>query len=124
MCIGNLVVRAGSDEQLTAMRAVVDESLSVLMEEEGEPAFETACDVVAHSLPGAPFRERSHLRQVVAVGQLFEQEIGQGRGGLADREPRMATPLDEGDTPSSLPQRERAERAGESRADDRDVDVD
>ena len=76
--IGDLVVRARRDEQLTRVRAVVDESLFVLMKEKREPSFETARDVGARSLPRAPFRERSHPWQVVSVGELFEQKVGEG----------------------------------------------
>ncbi len=94
------------------------------MKEEGESALEAAGHVGPRPLPRAPFRERADPRQVVAIGELFEEQVGQWRRGLADREPRMTAALDEGDAPPALPECERAQGAGEPGADDRDVRVD
>ena len=70
------------------------------------------------------FENGPDLRQVVAIGQLFEQQVGQRRRRLADGEPRMPAAFDEGDAAPALPERERAQRAREAGADDGDVDVD
>ena len=106
------------------MLGVVRERRAGLMEEEREAALQAARDVRTRPLPRAPLRERANPRQIVAVRQLLDQQIGERRRGLADGEARMAAAFDERDALSPLEQRERRERSGEARADDGDVGVD
>ena len=86
MRVGDVVVGTGGDQQLPGVIRVVRESLVESMEEEREPALEAAGDVRMRPLPRAPLRERADLRQVVAIGELFEQQIGQRRRRFADGE--------------------------------------
>ncbi len=123
MRIGHLVVGARRDEQLARVVSAVGESLSQTMEEECEPSFEAAGHVRPRALPRPPFREGPDLRQVVAIGQLFEQQVGQGRRGLANGEPRMAAAFDEGNATPAPPERERTQCAGEPGAHDRHIHV-
>ena len=94
------------------------------MEEEGEAALEPAGDVRSRALPRAPLRERADARQIVAIRQLLDQQVGERRGRLADGEARMTAAFDQRDAAAPLAKRERRQRAGESRADDGDVGVD
>ena len=94
------------------------------MEEEGEAALQAARDVRPRPLPRAPLRERSDPRQIVAVRQLLEQEVGERRGRLADGEARVTAAFDQRDAPAALQQRERRQRSAEAGADDGDVGVD
>ena len=123
MRVADLVVRARGDQQLARMVAIVRESFAGTMEQEGEPAFETAGDLRALPLPGAPLRERPDARQIVAIGDLLDQQVGERRGRFADGEPGMTSALDERDAHPATPQRQRGQRPGESGADDGDVDV-
>ena len=70
------------------------------------------------------FENGANPRQVVAVRQLLEQQVGERRRRLADGEARMAAAFDQHDAPAAPAQRERGERAGEAGADDGDVGVD
>jgi hypothetical protein len=94
------------------------------MEEETEAAFEAARDVRTGPLPRAPFGERADLWQVVAIGQLFDQQVRQGRRGLSDRESRMPASLDQRHALATLEQAERRQRSTEAGSDDGDVRVD
>ena len=122
--VGDLVVRARRDQQLPLAFGVVGERLARAMEEEGEAALQAARDVRSRPLPRAPLRERPDPRQVVAVRQLLEQQVGQRRGRLADGEARVAAAFDQRDAPAALQQRERRQRSAEAGADDGDVGVD
>ena len=55
----DLVVRAGRDQQLARVLAVVVERLAGTMEEEREAALEARRDLRARPLPRAPLRERA-----------------------------------------------------------------
>ena len=124
MRVADLVVRARGDQQLARVIAIVGEALAGAMEEEREAALETAGDVRTCPLPGSPFRERPDARQIVAIGDFLEQQVGQRRGRLADRESGMAAAFDQRDAQPATPQRQRGQRSGEPGADDGDVGVD
>jgi hypothetical protein len=96
MRIGYVVVWTGRDEQLTRMRFIVLKSLAKTMKEKRESALESARDIWMASLPRTPFRERSHLREVVSIRKFLEKKIGQGSGGLSDREPWVTPTLEKG----------------------------
>ena len=59
--------------------------------------------------------------QVVAVSDLFEQQVGEGRRGLSDREARMPPAFEHHDGAALLAQSERHQRAAEAGPDHRDV---
>ena len=103
---------------------IVGKRFTRTMEEEGETALQASGDLRPRALPGSPFRERANARQIVSIGQLFEQQVGQGRGRLADGESRMATAFDHRHAPAATGQREGDERAGEPGTDHRHVGVD
>ena len=124
MRIGDLVMRARRHQQLPLMIGVVRKCGARLVEEKREPALQAAGDVRTRALPRAPLGERPNPRQIVAVGELLEQEIGERCRGFPDGESRVAAPLDEHDAPPSFDQRERSERPGEARSHDRDVGMD
>ena len=119
--VADVIVRARCHQQLPRMLAIVRERLAEAVEVEREPALEAAADIRARSLPRAPFREHADLRQVVAVGELLDQQVGQRRRRFADGEARMASALDQHDAFSRAPQAQRHQRPGESGADDGDV---
>ena len=75
-------------------------------------------------LPRAPLRERRARGSAsYRSAQLFEQDVGQRRRGLADGEPRMPAPLEQHDRPPEPAEGQRRQRAGEPGADDGDVSV-
>ena len=124
MRVRDIVIGTRGDEQLPCVVLVVGERLGLIVEKECESALEPAGDVGMRPLPRPPLREGSNLRQVVAIGQFFEKQVGQRCGGLADGESRMPAALDHGDAPASLSEGERAQGAREPGAHDCDVHVD
>ena len=79
MRIGDVVVRARRHQQLPLVVGAVCERVATLVEEKREPALQTAGDIWTRPLPGAPLGERANPRQIVAVRQLLEQEVGERR---------------------------------------------
>ncbi len=122
--VGDRVVRAGRDQQLTRVRRRVLEGAIEIVAEEGEPALEPAGHVGVRRAPGPPLGERPQARQVPAVGELLEHQVGDRRGRLADGEARMPAAFEQRDGPALPAQDQGGQRAGESRSDDRDVGVD
>src|SRR5262245_33372069 len=74
-------------------------------------------------LPRSPRAERPDPIQAVTVAELFEQEVRQRRGRLADRETRMRVPLDEDGGAPEPPASDREKRAREAGSQDRDVEI-
>jgi hypothetical protein len=108
MRVGDLVVRTCRDEQLALVPLAVYERLVETMEEEGEAAFQPDPDVGVGPLPRSPFRECPDSRQMVSIGKLFQQEIGERRGRFANGEPGMpprVPPAPPGDFAAAAPVR-------------------
>src|SRR5580704_15747141 len=112
--VADLVMRAGRDEQLALVLPGVSKGLTGTMEKEREAALEATGHVRARTLPRPPLRKHTDSRQLVAIGQFLEQQVGQRRGRLADRESWMAAALDEHDPPSPPFQTECRQGAGKS----------
>src|SRR5438477_12752048 len=93
------------------------------MEIEREAALQAAGDIRPRALPRPPLRKHANLRQVVRVGELFEQQIREGSRRLADDKPRMPATLDENHALAAPPQRKRHQRSGKSGTDDRNIGV-
>ena len=91
--------------------------------EKGEAAIEAASDFGMLPLPCPPLRERGKSRQVVVANQLFQQQVRERGGRLADDEARMTSALEEHDRTPEPPRDHRQERAGKPGADDGDVEV-
>ena len=72
-------------------------------------------------LPAAPLREWPQRRQIIALGQLLEEEVGERRGRLADDHARMGASLDENNGPAQTARDHRQQRAGESGSNNRNV---
>jgi hypothetical protein len=122
--VGNGVVRARRDHQLTVALVVVGEQHAWLVEEEREAALQTARDVRTLPLPCAPLGERAKPREIVPIGEFFDQQVGERRRGFTDGEARVTATLDQDHASPALEQRERRQRPGEARSDDHDVGVD
>ena len=106
------------------MLTIVGKRFTGTVEEEGETALQASGDLRPCPLPGSPFRERTNPRQFISIGQLFEQQVGQRSGRLADGESRMAAAFDHRHAPAATRQREGDERAGEPGTDHCHVSVD
>ena len=115
------VMRARGDEQLPRMRIVVSEALAGTWKQNVKPRLRPAATSGPGLLPRAPLREDAHARQVVLVCNLLEQQVRQRRGRFADGEARVTSALEERDALAAPRERQREERPGEARADDRDV---
>ena len=122
--VGDGVVGARGDEQLPRVRVVVGEWPSSLVLEEAEASLAAAGDVRIRILPGAPLRERTQTRQVVAIREFLDEQPCERGRGLADGKPRMATAFEQCHAHPALPQHQGQQRAGEPGADDGDVGVD
>jgi hypothetical protein len=103
--VRDLVMRTRSNHQLSLAIVILPECPARLMEEEREPTLQPARHIGPHSLPGAPLRERPDPRQVVAIGEFLDEEIGERRGRLPDGEARVAAAFGEDDAPSTLEER-------------------
>ena len=108
--VGDLVARAGSNEELVSPLLIVAERLAKRVVKKGKPALEAAADSRVFALPLTPAAERQKLRQVVFLGELLQQQIGQRRGRLADREARMRATLDQHDRAAQPPRHHRHQR--------------
>jgi hypothetical protein len=116
------VVRAGGDQEFT-VAVGASGGLPGGVVEEAEAAFQPAGDPGMRREPGAPSGEGADRGQIVAVGEGFEQQVRQGRGGFADGLPRMAALLDQDHPPAEPPQDHRGQRSGESRSDHGEVEI-
>ncbi len=123
MRVSDVVVRTRGHEQLPIVCVGILERAIEFVMEEAEAALEAAADVGIRASPRAPFRERAQPREIVGVGQLLDQEIGERCGGFSNRKPRMASTLDEQDGSSAPAQRHRRQRTGEAAADDHHIGV-
>ena len=101
--VGNLVVGARRDEELVAPVCVAAKALSALVRVEREAALQATPDFRVAALPRPPRGQGPDARQVVALRELLEQEVGERRGGLSNREARMRSPFDEDDGPPRAP---------------------
>ncbi len=122
--VGDGVVGARRDDQLTRVRGGVLEAPIEIVAEEREPALEAAGDVGIRRAPRPPLRERADPRQIPAIRQLLEHEVGDRRRRFADREARMPAALEQRHRAALPAEDQRGQRPGEAGADDRDVGVD
>ena len=113
MRVRDLISWAGRHQELAAVLMVVGKRLTRAMEAKGEAALQASGDIRPRALPCPPLREGTDARHSVSIGQLFEEQIGQGCGRLADGESRMSPAFDHRDAPPASHQRERDERARE-----------
>jgi hypothetical protein len=121
--IGQFVVRACGDEQLVGSISGSSIALARLVLEIREPAFQAADDIWIRALPGAEGGERTHTRQVVAIGELLDDHAGQRRRRFTNREARMSPALDERDSIPEPPRDHREYRPAKSRADNGEISV-
>jgi hypothetical protein len=91
--------------------------------EVGEAALQPAHHVGVRATPRAKRAERPQPRQVVAIGQLFDQHAGERRRGFANGEARMPAALEERHAQPQPPRDHREDRAAEARPDDDEVEV-
>jgi hypothetical protein len=121
--IGDVIVRTGGDQELPGMTVIVCERLAEAMKEKRESALEATADMGVLALPRTPLGKRSNVRQVVAIGELFDEKVGQRSRRFADGEPRVPSTLEQGDGVTPLPQGQCAQGAREAGPDDGEVDV-
>ena len=88
---------------------------------EGETAFEPAANVRVGGLPAAPLGEGLEGRQMIALGQFLQDEVGDGRRGFADDEAGVALALDEENAKVELARDLREDRPGEPAANNGEV---
>ena len=81
---------------------------------EGEAALEAAGYVGMGLLPGSPLCQGTNGGEIVAGGEVFEQQIGERGGGFADDHARMPAALDEDDGVAEAARDHGEERAGEA----------
>ena len=74
--VGHLVARAGGDQQLVGAVGTRSERLAGRVEVEAKPALQAAADLRVGALPRAVLRQRHQPRQVVATGELLQQQVG------------------------------------------------
>ena len=123
MRVGNCFPRAGADHQLPLAMRVGLETAAEFVMVEGEASFEAAREMRSLFLPGPPFAERPNERQIIIVGDFFEQQIRQGRCGFPDHKTRMTTALKQRGGEAKSMGNHGHERAGESGANDDDLEM-
>jgi len=123
MGVGDGVVWTGGDEEFVGVTGCGTPGLGGGMMIEGEAAFESAGDVGMGCLPGAPTGEGAQVGEVEVVGELFEEQVGDGGGGFADGPARVVIPFDEEDGTAELAEDLGEDGTGEPAADDGDVEI-
>ena len=121
MRVRDCVVRTRRDKKLPLMVVVVMESTVEVMVEKGEATLQTARDDWVLTLPGSIFCERKELRQIIASGEFFEQQVGERRGRFSDGKPRMFAAFEQNHGKPEPTGDHRDQRAGETGADDGEV---
>jgi len=96
MRIAKFIAGARRDQELALTLGILPERLAGTMKEEREASLQAAGDLSACALPGSPLREGPHAREVVPIGQFFQEKAGKRRRRLANREARVSALLDEG----------------------------
>ena len=119
--VGDLVARAGGDEQAGVVVGAVGVRRALALGVEGEAALQAPAQLREGAQPAAVGGERVQVGQVVAAGQPLERQVGERRRGLAEREARVAAALEEHHAVAQPGEDAGQDRAGEARADDRDV---
>jgi len=121
--VGELVARAGGHEQLvrSVRRRSIRPALFVL--EIRKPALQPADDVGVRALPGAVGRERPEPRQIVSIGELFDDDASQRRRRLTDRESRVPAALQQNHAQPETSCDHRQDGAAEARPDDGEIAV-
>jgi hypothetical protein len=89
----------------------------------GESAFEAADDSGIRMPPFAIGSERRESRQRVARGKLFEDEVHQRRGGLADGKARMRAAFEQDHRMSEASRNHRQQRSAEAGTNDGKVEI-
>ena len=89
-----------------------------------EASLQTAYDIRIRALPRAERRQRPQPRQVVAIRKLLDQNPGQWRCRLPDRESRMPSALEQHHAQAEAAGDHRQHRPAETGADDGEVSVD
>src|SRR3954462_8788843 len=97
--VGHMLARAGSDEQALRLQSAIGQRFVGVMLVEREAALETAPQPRQVPCPASVGSEVIAVAQAVASRDALERKIGQRRGGLADREARMAAALEEDHLP-------------------------
>ena len=120
--VGNAIMRRRSDQKLTLARSVVREFPPRFVMIKREAALQPAGDLRMALLPGAPLGEGAHGRQIVAVAQFFEDEVGQRRGRFSDGEARMFSLFQEHDRAALPPRNHGGERPSKPGANHRNVE--
>ncbi len=93
--VGQLVARTRGNEQLIGSIRLDPIALTGLVLEVCEPALQSADDVRVRALPGPERRQRPQAREVVSIGKLLDEDAGERRRRLADREARMPAALEQ-----------------------------
>src|SRR5579872_121892 len=120
--VGDLVVRAGGDEQLPVAFRVGGRAgmvQGVLIE--SESALEAAGNLRMRALPGSPFGHRADVRQAITGGELFEQQVRKRSRRLSDHGAGVASALEEHNGKAEAAADHGGERSGEPGADDGEV---
>ena len=89
--IGQFVARARCHQQLIRPIAGGPVSTPRLVLEVREPPLQPAHDLRIRALPGSECRKRPQARQAVSIGQLLDEDAGQGRRRFPDGKSRMAS---------------------------------
>src|SRR5580658_2909709 len=121
MCVCNLIVWAGGNEQLILSLRIGRSRNSKCMAVEGKTAFQAARDVRISPLPTTPLRKRSQRGQVIADRQLFKKESGERSGWLPDDNPWMNAFLDQCARVTQAARDHGQQRSCKARPDYRDV---
>ena len=87
--VGDSIMRAGSDQQLTLMIRISSSRRAKRVVIERESAFEAACHMRIALLPATPFRQWRNFWQVITNRQTLQQDVGQRRGRFTDGKTRM-----------------------------------
>ena len=123
VCVRDGVVGARGDEELVAAVMRAREAPALRVPVEREAALEPAGELRVGAAPRPPRREREEARKLEPGRDLLEEKVRERGRGLADREPRVCSLLEEDDRQARAPRDEREEGAGEAGPDDRDVEV-
>ena len=119
--VGHFIARAGGDQQLVRAGFAGDEGPARRVGIEAEPPLQATADVRIGPLPLSILSQRHQPRQIISPGELFQHEVGQRRGGLADGKTWVSPALEEEDGEPEPPGDHRRQRAAEAGADDGEV---
>jgi hypothetical protein len=118
------IAGAGGDQELVPVVRLGLEALTVPVMEVAEAALQPDPQLRVVGLPGAVRRQGAQAGQPVPVGQGAEDEVGRGRGGLADGEPGVGAPVDQRGAEPQARQDQRHQASAEAGAQYGDIGVD